>query len=236
MTKRYPHVPICLFRPAIVESAVSFPFPGWNEGFNTSGPLAYLMASWFRFLPTKVGQPLDVIPVDHVCNALSIAGSALLTNRRSSVIHCGSSDRNLLTMDRLSELTTLAHRIHYRKSGTDAIERLILSRWDTVVSSVEHTMSISEPVGSRQREDSPGFLSGRSRIELHLSTEERGNKSGATKEHGGGFAKIPLLREAFAEKRDGLAGCTKRRRTARSQEIGSRSQSEVSLLFALYGL
>ena len=31
-----------IVRPAIVESSLSYPFPGWNEGMNTTAPLAYL--------------------------------------------------------------------------------------------------------------------------------------------------------------------------------------------------
>src|SRR5712691_4316743 len=31
-----------IVRPAIVESALRFPFPGWNEGFTTSAPLVFL--------------------------------------------------------------------------------------------------------------------------------------------------------------------------------------------------
>src|SRR5207244_2191091 len=29
-------------RPSIVESALRYPFPGWNEGFTTSAPLAFM--------------------------------------------------------------------------------------------------------------------------------------------------------------------------------------------------
>ncbi len=32
-----------IVRPAVVESAIRYPFPGWNEGFNTTAPLMYLM-------------------------------------------------------------------------------------------------------------------------------------------------------------------------------------------------
>src|SRR5258706_14387313 len=31
-----------IVRPAIVESAIRFPFPGWNEGFTTSAPLVFM--------------------------------------------------------------------------------------------------------------------------------------------------------------------------------------------------
>ena len=67
-----PNLPFAVLRPAIVESAVTFPFAGWNEGFNTSGPLVYLAGTWFRHVPARAGNPLDVIPVDLICNALFI--------------------------------------------------------------------------------------------------------------------------------------------------------------------
>ena len=40
-----------IVRPAIVESAVAFPFRGWNEGFTTSAPLVYLALKGQNVLP-----------------------------------------------------------------------------------------------------------------------------------------------------------------------------------------
>jgi nucleoside-diphosphate-sugar epimerase len=81
LEQHYPTLELVIFRPSIVESSFSFPFAGWNEGFNTSGPLAYLMKSWFRHLPLKKGNPFDVIPVDYVARGLSIASAALLEGK-----------------------------------------------------------------------------------------------------------------------------------------------------------
>jgi long-chain acyl-CoA synthetase len=131
-----------LFRPAIVESAVSFPFAGWNEGFNTSGPLVYLAGTWFRHVPARSGNPLDVIPVDLVCNALFIVGAALIRDEAAPVYQCGSSDRNFLPVDRLTELSALGHRKHLRETGVDKIERLLLSRWDAKASEPEHVLNV----------------------------------------------------------------------------------------------
>jgi long-chain acyl-CoA synthetase len=46
-----------MFRPAIVESAAEYPFPGWNQGFNTCTPLIYLLGGWFRHLPARSATP-----------------------------------------------------------------------------------------------------------------------------------------------------------------------------------
>ena len=45
-----------IVRPAIVESAVRYPFPGWNEGFNTTAPLMYLMLKGHRNVPMGDGH------------------------------------------------------------------------------------------------------------------------------------------------------------------------------------
>src|SRR5216684_4615502 len=38
-------------RPSIIESALCDPFPGWNQGVNTSAPLTYLSGRGYRFYP-----------------------------------------------------------------------------------------------------------------------------------------------------------------------------------------
>ena len=58
-----------IVRPAIVESAVAYPFRGWNEGFTTSAPLVYLALKGQNTLPVSPKLILDVVPVDHVVPA-----------------------------------------------------------------------------------------------------------------------------------------------------------------------
>ncbi len=131
-----------MFRPAIVESALEYPFPGWNQGFNTCTPLIYLLGGWFRHMPARVGNPFDVIPVDFVCRGLVVAGAAMLHGQHAPVYQCGSSDRNLLTIDRAIELTALAHRKHLRAHGDTALERVLLSRWDAITTDLDHLFSV----------------------------------------------------------------------------------------------
>ena len=130
-----------ILRPAIVESSMSYPFPGWNQGFNTSGPLSYVLGTWFRHLPARNNNPFDVIPVDYVARAITIAGAALLEGCAAPVYQCGTSDINRLTVERACELTALAHRRHLRDRGSTPIERVLLSRWDAVASDPEHLLS-----------------------------------------------------------------------------------------------
>jgi nucleoside-diphosphate-sugar epimerase len=134
LKQHYTDIELVIFRPSIVESSFSFPFPGWNEGFNTSGPLAYLMKTWFRHLPLTKGNPFDVIPVDFVGRGLSIASAALLDGKHEEVYHCSTSDNNRLTIDEACRFTSENHSEYYKQHGADWRERMILSRWKTIPS------------------------------------------------------------------------------------------------------
>jgi long-chain acyl-CoA synthetase len=133
LQRRGERLRLSILRPSIVESAAEFPFPGWNESFNGSAPLAYVMGSWFRMIPAKPDAPFDVIPVDMVCKAMSIAGAALLCGRHAAVYHIGTSDRHRCSVGRAAELIVLAHRRYHRQDGRTPRERVFKSRWDSVL-------------------------------------------------------------------------------------------------------
>ncbi len=114
-------------RPAIVESAVSYPKPGWNEGFNTTAPLVYLILKGHRQVLAGDKTPLDIIPVDFVAAGLISATAAIIEGKHDSVYQLGSSDSNPVTTERLSELTGLAVRRHFRKLA-DSGESPVLNR------------------------------------------------------------------------------------------------------------
>ncbi len=139
---RFPDLEKAFFRPAIIESAEAFPLAGWNEGLNTSGPLVYFMGTWFRHMQARKEKPLDVVPVDYCCAALIAASAALAEGKAKPVYQCATSDRHPLTVGRGLELTSLAHRKHYRQFGEDAIERVLLSRWDAKVVGDDHIMTV----------------------------------------------------------------------------------------------
>ncbi len=101
---------LSIVRPAIIESALSFPSVGWNEGINTTAPLCYLIYKGHRFIPTRDGLILDIIPVDHVSGAMIGVAAALIERRQHDVYHLGSSDKNPGTVERFVELTSLASR------------------------------------------------------------------------------------------------------------------------------
>jgi len=142
LLKRYPDVVTTIFRPSIVESAIEFPVPGWNQGFNASAPIAYVMGTWFRNVPAKPDVPFDVIPVDLLCRGMTIAGAALLKRQHHLVYQASTSERNRLTVGRVCELIDLGHRRYYRAHGKTTLERAVLSRWDATMVDTGHALSL----------------------------------------------------------------------------------------------
>src|SRR5438477_90919 len=55
-----------IVRPSIVESALRYPFPGWNEGFTTTAPLIFIALKGQQQIPVNNKLILDITPVDQV--------------------------------------------------------------------------------------------------------------------------------------------------------------------------
>lgn len=121
-------------RPSIVECARSFPFPGWNEGVNTSAPLVWLTGTMHRSLPFSGEHVLDVVPVDSVARGLVLSLVELIAGRtrHADVVQLASGDHNPFTLRRCVDLTALARRRQYQRSE-DPFERLFLAHMDSVV-------------------------------------------------------------------------------------------------------
>jgi long-chain acyl-CoA synthetase len=102
--------PVTIVRPAVVESAVSYPVPGWNQGVNTCAPLIWMASRGTRYWPIPDTHVLDVIPVDLCVNGMILAAAALLENRAKPVYQVGTSAENPLALRRVLELTVLSYR------------------------------------------------------------------------------------------------------------------------------
>ncbi|TMA41793.1 MAG: sugar nucleotide-binding protein, partial [Deltaproteobacteria bacterium] len=100
-----------LVRPAIVESALRFPFPGWNEGFTTSAPLVFMGLKGQRVFPAGHKLVLDLIPVDLVAaGILGVAGAACAGRLQQRVFQLASGDVNPFYVRRSVELVALYKR------------------------------------------------------------------------------------------------------------------------------
>ncbi len=104
-----------IVRPSIVESALRFPFPGWNEGFTTSAPLAFAGIKGQRGIPAGDKTILDIIPVDLVAGALIAITAHTLQRKDRRVYQLSSGDVNPFVATRSVELVGLYRRRHYRQ-------------------------------------------------------------------------------------------------------------------------
>jgi long-chain acyl-CoA synthetase len=141
-----------IVRPAIVESAVRFPFPGWNEGFNTTAPLMYLMLKGHRAVPVGADTALDVIPVDFIAAGMLLAAAAVLAGQHERIYQMGSSDSNRITSRRLTELTALAVRRHHRDKadrGEDELRSRVRARLEPLAVTYDHFERRSAPMVKR---------------------------------------------------------------------------------------
>lgn len=138
-----------IVRPAVVESSVRFPFPGWNEGFNTTAPLMYLVLKGHRNIPMGEDTALDVIPVDFVASGILLATAAVLAGEHEPVYQLGASDVNRVSSKRLTELTALAVRRYHKEKadrGEDKLKSLLRARLEGRSVTYEHFERYSAPM------------------------------------------------------------------------------------------
>src|SRR5215831_941803 len=107
-----------IVRPAIVESAVAYPFKGWNEGFTTSAPLVYLALKGQNVLPVSNKLILDVVPVDFVAAAMLMVAAQAIVEQPKLVHQLSSGDLNPLRIDRVVTLTGLYKRQRFQDKET----------------------------------------------------------------------------------------------------------------------
>lgn len=95
-------LPLSIVRPAIVESALAHPYPGWIDGFKMADPLilAYGRGILKEF-PGAHDGILDIVPVDIVTNALIAVAENPPAAGSPNYYHVGSGARNPLTFGQM---------------------------------------------------------------------------------------------------------------------------------------
>jgi alcohol-forming fatty acyl-CoA reductase len=67
--------PLVIVRPAIIESSHKEPYPGWIQGTRMADPIIMAFAKGIlREFPGNPKSYVDIVPVDHVVNAILAAG------------------------------------------------------------------------------------------------------------------------------------------------------------------
>jgi long-chain acyl-CoA synthetase len=97
-------IPSTIVRPAIIESSLAFPFPGWIEGGRTAAPLVLMALGGMKEWPLRRDAPLEVVPVDEVAGAILAVGALLLHGRHRPVYQLASADVNPIHLEPLVKL------------------------------------------------------------------------------------------------------------------------------------
>ena len=136
-----PAIPVSIVRPSIIESALLCPHPGWIEGFKMAEPiiLAYGRGEMPEF-PAAPDSVVDIVPVDHVVNAILAVCATSPEPGVPQYFHVSSGARNPLTFRRLYELVREYFERHpfelgergavalptWRFPGSRRVERLLV--------------------------------------------------------------------------------------------------------------
>lgn len=115
-----------IVRPAIVESALEFPFPGWNEGFTTTAPLIRMALKGQNVFPVEENHTLDIIPVDQAAAAVLAVTAQALVEPPALVHQLSSGDTNPARLGRLVDLLGLYKRKHFqeKESGSRLLNEI----------------------------------------------------------------------------------------------------------------
>ncbi|HEY7786561.1 MAG TPA: AMP-binding protein, partial [Pyrinomonadaceae bacterium] len=135
-----------IVRPSIVESAMSYPFPGWNEGFTTTAPIIFLVLKGQQKLPANDKLILDITPVDQVASVmLAVAAQACVEEPRM-VYQAATGDSNPNNMERIIGLVGLFKRKHFQEKETGVkLLNEIVSRMEPRPVSMPHFEKTSMP-------------------------------------------------------------------------------------------
>jgi long-chain acyl-CoA synthetase len=137
-----------IVRPAIVESTIRFPFPGWNEGLTTSAPLVLMGGEGVKNWPVRRDGPLEIIPVDLVATGILIAAAAILCGKHKPVYQLATANDNPVMLPRLVAFLGMNARYKHkhRKTGNRLV-RLWKAYIETRVVSVEELQARRELLG-----------------------------------------------------------------------------------------
>ena len=107
-----------IVRPSIVESALSFPFPGWNEGFTTTAPIIFLVLKGQQKIPANDKLILDITPVDQIASVMLAVAAQVCVEEPRLVYQAATGDSNPNNMERIIGLVGLFKRKHFQEKET----------------------------------------------------------------------------------------------------------------------
>jgi long-chain acyl-CoA synthetase len=107
-----------IVRPSIIESAFSYPFPGWNEGFTTTAPIILLVLKGQTQIPANEKLILDITPVDQIASVILAVTAQACVEEPRLAYQAATGDSNPNNMDRIIGLVGLYKRKHFQEKDT----------------------------------------------------------------------------------------------------------------------
>src|SRR5690349_5773132 len=107
-----------IVRPSIVESAMSYPFPGWNEGFTTTASIIFLIRKGQTQIPADPKLILDITPVDQVASVMLAVSAQACVEEPQLVFQAATGDANANNMERIIGLCGLDKRNYFEEKDT----------------------------------------------------------------------------------------------------------------------
>lgn len=142
-----PDLAWAIVRPSIVESALEFPFPGWNEGFTTTAPLIFLALKGQTKFPAENKLILDIIPVDYIAAGVLLTAAQVCVEKCQEVFQLSSGDSNANRMERIVTLLGLYKRKYFqaKESGNKWLNE-VLARLEARTVTTKHFDTVSLPM------------------------------------------------------------------------------------------
>ncbi|HKG45769.1 MAG TPA: AMP-binding protein [Pyrinomonadaceae bacterium] len=115
-----------IVRPSIVESAMSYPFPGWNEGFTTTAPIIFLIRKGQTQIPADPKLILDITPVDQIAAVMLAVSAQACVEEPQLVFQAATGDANANNMERIIGLVGLDKRRYFEEKddGVKILNRI----------------------------------------------------------------------------------------------------------------
>ena len=136
-----------IVRPSIVESAKSYPFPGWNEGFTTTAPIIFMTLQGQRQLPANPKLILDITPVDQVASVMLAVAAQACVEQPKLVYQAATGASNPNDMERIIGLVGLfARQQELEKQEGIRLFREISARFEPFLVSAERFDATSVPM------------------------------------------------------------------------------------------
>jgi long-chain acyl-CoA synthetase len=148
-----------IVRPSIVESALAYPFPGWNEGFTTTAPIIFMALKGQKQLPANPKLILDITPVDQVASVMLAVTAQACVEEPALVHQAATGDSNPNDLKRIIGLLGLFRRKDIQnKDGGFRIFKEISARLEPRGVSPERFEATSVPMMNTAARKVSSFL------------------------------------------------------------------------------